>query len=352
MNTDEHGSDRVPDVARRDVLIVGLGLAGAALAWTLRRRGVSVFVVDREDRVTSSRIAAGLMTCVTGRRLVKSWRWDELWPFAVEFYRGVEAETGTSLLDVGPMVRFLNTDSEREIFEKKRVSELAGLVREAPDVSRDSRFHPAAAEGAIEILSGGRLRVADYLDVTRAMLRQTESYRCVDLSLPDDLELTPDGVCVPRLDLVVGRVVLCLGFAARGCPWLDWLRWNPARGEILTVDIPDLNEDRVVHAGVWIARQQGTLYRVGATYDWKALDSGPTEAGRAELVGRLERVLRVPFEVVGHDSAVRPILHDLPPLIGPVPGFPNVAVFNGLGSKGTLQAPFFADELVRSFSPA
>lgn len=348
MNTDNHRPDRARDVGRRDVLIVGLGLAGAALAWTMLRRGASVFVVDREEPRTSSRIAAGLMTCVTGQRLVKSWRWDELWPFAVEFYRGIEAETGTSLLDVGPMVRFLNTDSEREIFAKKRAGELAGLVREAPDLACDGRFHSSAAEGAIEILPGGRLRVADYLAVTREMLQRAESYRCADLSLPDDVELASDGIRIASLGLVVDRVVLCLGFAARGCAWLDWLRWNPARGEILTVDIPDLGEDRVVHAGVWIARQQGTRYRVGATYDWKSLDSGPTEAGRTELIGRLERVLRVPFEVVGHDSAVRPILHDLPPLIGPVPGVPNLAVFNGLGSKGTLQAPFFAEELLRS----
>lgn len=346
MNTDEHRPDRARDVGRRDVLIVGLGLAGAALAWTLLRRGASVFVVDREEQGTSSRIAAGLMTCVTGQRLVKSWRWDELWPFAVEFYRGIEAETGTSLLDVGPMVRFLNTDAERKIFEKKRKGELAGLVCAAPNLEADGRFQPSAAEGAIEILPGGRLRVADYLNVTREMLQRTDSYRCADLRLPGDVELAADGIRIPSLDLVVDRVVLCLGFAARGCPWLDWLRWNPARGEILTVDIPDLGEDRVVHAGVWIARQQGTRYRVGATYDWKSFDSGPTEAGRAELVGRLERALRVPFEVLGHDSAVRPILHDLTPLIGPVPGVPNVAVFNGLGSKGTLQAPFFADELV------
>ena len=85
---------------RVDFVIVGQGLAGTTLAWQLLRRGRSVLVIDREGGVTSSRIAAGLITPVTGKRLAKSWRWEELYPAAVAFYRSLEAEIRVLLRDL------------------------------------------------------------------------------------------------------------------------------------------------------------------------------------------------------------------------------------------------------------
>ena len=45
-----------------DVVVVGQGFAGTALAWQLRWRGASVLVVDRGDPDTASKVAAGLLT--------------------------------------------------------------------------------------------------------------------------------------------------------------------------------------------------------------------------------------------------------------------------------------------------
>ena len=88
-----------------DFIIVGQGLAGTCLAWELRLLRASVVVIDREATVTSSRVAAGLITPVTGKRLVKTWRWDELRPAAWEFYRHIESELGCSFLRETSMVK-------------------------------------------------------------------------------------------------------------------------------------------------------------------------------------------------------------------------------------------------------
>ena len=89
----------MPTLQQFDFLIVGQGLAGTALAWTLLRRGYRVLVVDRCDEITSSKIAAGLITPITGMRLVVSWRLDEFLPFATEFYRSVEQQTGADFFE-------------------------------------------------------------------------------------------------------------------------------------------------------------------------------------------------------------------------------------------------------------
>ena len=89
----------------------------------------------------------------------------------------------------------------------------------------------------------------------------------------------------------------------------------------------------------------GTLHHFGATYSWDRLDDEPTDAGRAELTSKLRELIRLPFEVVGHTAGVRPIVTGRKPVIGWHPTTPGLAVFNGLSSKGSLTAPYFADML-------
>ena len=61
-------------MAKWDIIIAGHGIAGAVLAATLRESGQRVLVVDPDEAVTSSKIAAGVVTPITGKRLALSWR--------------------------------------------------------------------------------------------------------------------------------------------------------------------------------------------------------------------------------------------------------------------------------------
>jgi glycine/D-amino acid oxidase-like deaminating enzyme len=115
--------------------------------------------------------------------------------------------------------------------------------------------------------------------------------------------------------------------------------WLPAKGEILTLRIPGLQETRVVHRGIWLARCGNEIYRAGSTYEWKELDSAPTQAGRELILKRLKEFLKRDFEIVDHRAAIRPILRDLKPAIGLAPDLPQLGFFNGLGTKGALYAP-------------
>src|SRR5688572_24439561 len=138
-----------------DFLIVGQGLAGTALAWHLRWYGYRVLVLDRGDAVTSSRIAAGLLTPITGKRLALTWRFADLWPNAVAFYRRVEAETGEVFFRERPMVRLFQNDEEREIFAKRAASEFRGLVRQPePLVNADWFANPLSG---FEMTQAGQL---------------------------------------------------------------------------------------------------------------------------------------------------------------------------------------------------
>src|SRR5262245_40838759 len=151
-----------------DAIVVGQGLAGTALAWQLRRRGRRVLVVDREVG-GSSRIAAGLITPVTGKRLAKSWRWDELVRAGVTVHRCVEAETGTSFFHQRPAVRLFRDEAERRELDRRANEMLVGLVRPHAEVNPDWF---AAPLGGFEMPAAARHDVPRYLDVSRNVFRR------------------------------------------------------------------------------------------------------------------------------------------------------------------------------------
>ncbi|QDU36039.1 bifunctional tRNA (mnm(5)s(2)U34)-methyltransferase/FAD-dependent cmnm(5)s(2)U34 oxidoreductase [Maioricimonas rarisocia] len=326
-----------------DDIIVGQGLAGTTLAWALRGRGRRVVVIDPEEAVTSSRIAAGLITPVTGQRLVPTWRQQEFWPVACDFYRRVEAETKTKFFERRSMVRLFVSESERQRYCDRADAELAGLVRDPEQPLNADCFD--ASLGAFEMPDGGRLDVATYLDASRAWLRANNAMVSGRIDPLRDVNLKDDGVVLPGFGLRAERLVFCEGAAGRGNPWFDSVRFRPAKGEILTLQIPGLEEDRVIHRGIWLVRVADDRYMAGSTYEWEQLDCEPTPAGREEICERLRAFLRLPFEVVGHMAAVRPALADFRPVLGPHPEHPQLVCFNGLGAKGSLQAPFFARQL-------
>ena len=324
-----------------DVVILGQGLAGTALAWSLKWLGVRVLVIDRGAEVTCSKIAAGLITPITGQKLIRTWRHLELWPVAVQFYQRIEAETGTRFLHQPEMVRLFADNVERENFERRRsTGQYEGLIlKNGLDLPHDW-FD--VTQGGFQMSPCGRLDIRTYLRVSREMFSNQVSFVQSDLDVPREIELTDDGVRIPRLSVEANRVIFCQGFESITNPWFSEVELKPAKGEILTVRIPDLEEQRVIHCGVWLVPIGDDFFRVGATYDWKRLDCEPTPQGRRELEVKLRELIRLPFSVVGHDAAVRPIHKNQYPVVGVHPVHRQLGYLNGLGSKGSLHAPYFA----------
>lgn len=324
-----------------DVLILGQGLAGTALAWSLRQRGQRFLIIDRDAPGGSSRIAAGLMTPITGRRLVKTWRWDEFWQTACTFYRQLETELETTFFFPSRMVRLLADSSEQNFFQRRITEEFAGLVAR-PEILLDPEAFDEGL-GGFEMNSGGRLNVARFLAASRQQFVADGAYVTADIDLQREIEVKSTGVRLPHLDIQARRLIFCQGIDARDNPWFAHVRFKPAKGEILTLRIAGLAEARIVHRGVWLMPLGNGQFRAGATYEWNELNDLPTDVGREEICSRLRQFLRLPFEVVAQDAAVRPIVLHQYPVVGLHPRWPQLGFLNGLGSKGSLQAPWLAN---------
>ncbi|MFK7821556.1 MAG: NAD(P)/FAD-dependent oxidoreductase [Planctomycetaceae bacterium] len=320
-----------------DHIIVGHGLAGATLAVELKRRGLRVVVLDRGEANTSSKVAAGLMTSVTGKRFALTPNWDELWPDAVRFYQQLEEGIGRKRLHVGPSVRLFKDGAEREWYEK-RLDMLALHVEDVLPAIDESVLH--ASCGGIQLNQTGRLDVAGLLNDLRQSLGS--SFRTEQMT-HNEVATDGEAVQVPRLNLKADRITFCEGFSARPNPWFPELRFEAAKGEMLTIRCHALHEQRTIHAnGLWLAPFTEGRFRVGATYDWDTLDNQPTPGARESLLERLRVFLNAEVEVVDHRAAVRPVVFGRQPIAGFSKRSSLVGMINGLGSKGSLLAPTIA----------
>jgi glycine oxidase len=331
------------DARTADVIIIGHGLAGATLAWHLHWRGWRVLVVDRDELHTSSKVAAGIVTPISGKRVARSWRVDDFLPAARDFYARTEKELGETFYRSVPYVRMLQSSDERRRWQEKRHDPAfqALLTHPQPQPMLDASLFHTQEEG-LEMKSAW-LDVRAWLAASRRYLEQRGDWLTAEIQ-PEDIFVDDDGVTAAGCR--APYLVFCQGWEAARNPRFSWLKWKSAKGEILQFRAPALTGHRIVNLGGWmLPLGRDGLFRAGSTYVWDDFTSLPTSAARDIIEARLHRALRVPFTITGHEAAVRPIINESKAVIGLHPVQRRLAFFNGLGSKGVLHAPFFAAQL-------
>lgn len=327
--------------ADTDYVIIGGGIAGCCLAWALDARGARVTIVDSPDATAASRVAVGLMTPVIGQRVQPSWRWDDLWPVARDFYRRLEARLSLPgrLLHVNGMAR-LYADAEQRVRAETHLAQNGDWEPIKPPLE-PSQFNNHHGGFAIE--QAARLEVSRLLQVTQDFFRRSNRYITTDVDVSRDICMTDD--CIDVGGITTESLIFCQGFRARENPWFPQLSFDAARGEVLTLHLPGVTEGRTLHRDAWLAPIGNERYQAGSTYDHEDLNSGPTKAGRESILHRLHDVLKIPVIVEDHRSAVRPILVGRRPVFGFHKTHRQLAFFNGLASRGCVAAPAFAATL-------
>ncbi|MBK9337772.1 MAG: FAD-binding oxidoreductase [Lewinellaceae bacterium] len=320
------------------ILVVGQGIAGTVLAWTLRRRGADVRVSDADFPHRSSSIAAGIINPVTGKRYVKTWRYDDFSPFAKTTYQAMEAEWGVPLWHDQTILRLLETPQAANDWSARMADpDYAGLLGERPDAGPWSDLLvPGDAVGEIR----GAARV-DFGALMQAFRTETQS---AGIFLSQ--KITPDDTTQAFRDY--DCVVFCEGYRGSQNPFFPDLPWQLAKGEAMLLRLlhPQAALIReMIKKTLLLAPLGNGLFWAGASYNWAFEDNGPTGNEQGFLEERLVRFLRAPYEIVQRMGGVRPTVRDRRPFLGVSPTDSNVFIFNGLGTKGALLAPFWAAHL-------
>lgn len=327
-----------------DYLIIGQGIAGTALAWHLIEAGKRVLVVGDSSRPSASRVAAGIYNPLTGRKLVKTWLADALFPCAIQFYTRLEKIFGVKLVYPQNIYRPYRSPEERHNYlAYTNDGEISKYIAKSSDNQANlSGLH--APYGGLEVTGSGWIDLVEVVKNSRIHFIENNQYEEGSFEA-NDLSINKNSVSWKGVE--AGKVLLCQGYDARENPLFDWLPFNPVKGQILDATFDQYSADRIVNQGIFIlpSRIKGE-YRVGATYSWHDLDWESTEDGRAYLEDKLGPLIAGNYTVKSQQAGIRPSCKDRRPLVGIHPGHSTVGIFNGLGTKGVTLAPYFANAFV------
>ena len=325
-----------------DYMIVGQGLAGSCMAQQLLRKGKSIVVLDNPHPNTSSMVAAGLFNPITGRKMVKSWRADDLFPYLHTFYKEMEKELKEVFLHSINIYRpFIDLEMQNEWMGKSTSSENEYFIEK---VHHQSRFPEDLFDeyGGLELKKSGYVDLPSFVKTVRVLLQREGQYLQEEF---DENKLTIETDCIKYNGLESKKIIFCNGQRAVQSELFGWLPFSLVKGEILEVSVPK-SPSVIYNRGVFILPKENGICRVGATYDRNDLTHNATEKGRKALVDKLNALYKSDYDILDQKVGIRPATLDRRPFVGIHPKYPHVGIFNGLGAKGVSLAPYFSRQFV------
>lgn len=325
-----------------DYLIIGQGISGTWLSYYLQKEGKSFIVIDNNFKDAPSRVAAGIINPVTGRRHVTVWMADEVIPFAWSAYNEFSQALGINAISQRNIVDFFPSAQMRLSFQQ-RVEEGAENVSIASDESRFRYlFHYDLGFGEISPVSTAHLE--NILPAWRQQLLQKE------LLLEEEFVLEELDISKERIqyrNITAEKIIFCDGTACSTNPWFDKLPFAPNKGEVLTIYIDGLPDKNIYKRGLTLAplATPGHWW-MGSGYEWEYKDVNPTKAFREKTEALLKEWLKLPYKITGHFASLRPATLERRPFVGFHPLHPQIGILNGMGTKGCSLAPFFSKQLV------
>jgi glycine oxidase len=356
---------------RADVLVVGGGIIGLAVAWRARRRGMSVTVLERDEcGQATSRVAAGMLAPVmevefgeAGRRVLElGLRSAELWPsFAAELSQAAGAEV--ELMSAGAVFLARDEDEARELERQFAFRESLGLRVERLRASEARELEPALAPTVRLALAAPDDRSVDPRAVLAALrsacesegvrLREHAPVAVVEL---DGARKRATGVRLQDGEHVgAGALVLAAG------PWSGELAGlpedarvpvRPVKGQILRLRDPAgpglLGRVVRFEGGYLVPRADGR-YVLGATVEEKGFELSPTAGGTYELLRDASELVPGVSELQIEELCVglRPGTPDNAPVIGPGAAG-GLTWATGHHRNGILLAPLTAGLVVET----
>lgn len=323
-----------------DYLIIGSGLAGIAFAETALQHHKSVLVLDNDSQHSSS-VAAGLYNPVILKRFSKLQDAAEQLQALRMFYQKIEPQINAKVYFPKPVLRkFFSVEEQNNWFaasDKPGLSDFLStelVHKQFPGI--DAPF------GFGEVLQTGYVDTARFIEIYREYLKDQERFLSAEFHY-DQLQIK-DGF-VQYGEIQARHLVFAEGFGIQSNPYFNHLPLAGTKGELLIVRAPNLQLDVIVKGNVFVLPLGNGLFKIGATYNWEDKTENPTESGRAELIEKANEILNCDYEIVSHQAGIRPTVKDRKPLLGTHPLYQNLHVFNGLGTRGVMLAPYMAQIL-------
>lgn len=327
---------------KQRILIVGHGIGGALVAWYCFKAGVEFTVVDEERFSTSSKVSSGLINPVTGRYFAKSWRVDEFMPLAEKIYEEIGHELGKIFMKRTEICRQLYSIAQENEWTSRmnqdRFSDYLSTWDAPPPL-------PLREEG----VNAGKIRPVLQINSLDLIGELWQKWKMLGIALPESFDHTAlrseDKLWYYRGEHY-SQVIFSEGVQVLNNPFFQWLPIEPTKGEVIFASIAAPQAKAILKHHCFVIPWEDGKYWVGSNYEKYPQNDEVDLKKQGDLEDKLARSIDAEYTVLERKSGIRPACKDRRPVIGEHPRHAGLFVLNGLGTKGTLLAPFLAQSLV------
>lgn len=323
-----------------EFLIIGQGVSGTWLSYYLQKEKRSFVVIDNSQKNSASRVAAGIINPVTGRRIVKTWMIDELIKSIFPAYEQFGMDMRISSIQKTSLIDFHPTPQMKLAFDD-RLKENADFLFQSSDQNKyRDIFNYDFGFG--EVVPCYIVNLKDILAIWRKSLLQNEQL------LEENFEINQlqhqNGKVIYK-NIIADKLIFCDGISSSQSFFFKNLPFALNKGEAMFIHSEELPETNIFKKGMMLTHIGDNQYWIGSNYLWDFKDDQPSDQFRKQVTQLLDSWLKVPYKIVDHLASIRPANVERRPFVGFHPVHKNIGILNGMGTKGCSLAPYFAKQL-------
>lgn len=207
-----------------DHLIIGQGICGTFLSWYLQKANRSFIIIDDAQLNTASRIAAGIINPVTGRRIVKTWMIDDIMPFAQKAYEELGHQLNLTAIEQKNIIDFFPSPQMKLAFHNRYEEDVQYLSLPSDQRKWNNYFNDDFGSG--EISPCLLVNISGILSAYRSQIKQQLHEEAFDINL-----LRHHKDFVHYKNIKAGSIIFCDGVAGAGNPYFKLLPFAPNKGK-------------------------------------------------------------------------------------------------------------------------
>lgn len=324
-------------------IIVGQGLSAYVIAHHFQLQNAEIRIIGEPGLSSSSLVAAGIWNPIVFKRLTKSWMADQLIPSLEKFYGECENKFNIPLITKRNLIRPFSEKQEVDLWLKKANGEAKGFLSEKIFTEDKNKFMNCPMPlGYGEVLQAGSLDIKSFIEKSRRFFGEN-----VKNEIFDHTQLQIQSEKIIYREMIADGIIFCEGHLIRNNPFFSYIPMKPVKGEVLEIQCNELNfKNAVINKGGFLMDLGEGEFKAGSTFNWNELNEAPSEEGKSEIIKKIAQITNKEYGIKKHEAGIRPSVIDRRPVMGVHPHYKNLFVFNGLGTKGVMLAPYLADNFV------
>ena len=323
---------------RINSLIIGQGIAGTMVAYQLQQRGLSIMVIDSGMINTASRIAAGMFSSISGKRKTFDVEMFTKQKFAIGNFRMIEKLLGVKFLHEENIIQLFHSEKEKtETVERMKDENFSAQIE-----LKNSHIKNIKDEyGSIAIKNSGWIDCESMLKAYRNYLIANNSFSIDDFKY-DKLEIKENHLHYK--DYEATNIIFCEGYQKRKNPFFENENIIPCKGDVITLKHANHRNKKILkRSNYFLIPTNEETVKAGSTYLWSNDDEQLNESHGIEIKNKVDEIFSDEFEIINHQTAIRPTTKNREVIAKQHSLYKNMFMLNGLGTKGIIQAPFYAN---------